>query len=399
MRVIRRISAVIIGFVFFLSGVLKLMDPVGATLVMEEYFKFLHLGFLSGISGLAGIGMALLEALLGAALITGVWRKVTGMVTGMLLALFTLLTALLYVKNPNMDCGCFGEIIHLTHLQSLLKNGVLLVLWALAFLPLRKQERTRKIKFVSFPIAAVSVVIFMIWSLMRIPLVDFTPFKPGAELMLPEDIDDPTDDRTPTLSLSDASGEYVDDLLMDGDLLAVSVYDPESMHPHQWERVFRLVRDAEETGFRPLVLAAATPAVMEELLPEAEMLHPQRPRQTERLRSVYPSGHQRMFWDHSASSSLTRQQRQWALTSSMWIRDMFQRRLPHPLSSLLQQDVRESSFVTRQIQRWLPPSRPATTTRFILHSSSGSSLQRTALRSTRWLRNHLTSSALFTRMR
>ena len=272
MRVIRRISAVIIGFVFFLSGVLKLMDPVGATLVMEEYFKFLHLGFLSGISGLAGIGMALLEALLGAALITGVWRKVTGMVTGMLLALFTLLTALLYVKNPNMDCGCFGEIIHLTHLQSLLKNGVLLVLWALAFLPLRKQERTRKIKFVSFPIAAVSVVIFMIWSLMRIPLVDFTPFKPGAELMLPEDIDDPTDDRTPTLSLSDASGEYVDELLMDGDLLAVSVYDPESMHPHQWERVFRLVRDAEETGFRPLVLAAATPAVMEELLPEAEML-------------------------------------------------------------------------------------------------------------------------------
>ena len=63
MRVIRRISAVLIGFVFFLSGILKLMDPVGAKLVVEEYLKFLHLGFLLGISGLIGSGMALLETL------------------------------------------------------------------------------------------------------------------------------------------------------------------------------------------------------------------------------------------------------------------------------------------------------------------------------------------------
>ena len=34
------------GFVFFISGLLKLMDPVGAGLVMKEYFKFLHIGFL-----------------------------------------------------------------------------------------------------------------------------------------------------------------------------------------------------------------------------------------------------------------------------------------------------------------------------------------------------------------
>lgn len=261
----------LIGFVLFLSGVLKLMDPVGATLVMEEYFKFLHLGALTGLSGVVGVGMALLEALLGAALITGVWRKVAGVITGVLLGFFTLLTVLLYVRNPRMDCGCFGEIIHLTHLQSLVKNGILMALWALAFLPLRKQERTRKIKFVSFPIAAVSVCVFMVWSLTRIPLVDFTPFKPGAELMLPEDIDDPTDDRTPTLSLSDASGEYVDELLMSGDLMAVSVYDPESLKPQQWEKIAGLLRDAVATGYRPLLLAAATPAMMEELVPDPEL--------------------------------------------------------------------------------------------------------------------------------
>ena len=264
MRVIRRISAVLIGFVLFLSGVLKLMDPVGARLVVEEYLKFMHIDFLSGMAGVIGSGMALLEALLGAALITGVWRKVVGIATGVMLGFFTILTFFLYIRNPRMDCGCFGEAIHMTHLQSLLKNLVLMALWALAFLPLRKQEQTRKIKYVSFPIVAISLCLFLLYSSLSIPLVDFTPFKPGAELLLPEDIEDPTDENAPTLSLSDASGEYVDEMLMDGDLLVVSVYDPEKLNPQQWEKIENLMRNAASLGYTPLVLAASTPEAMEE---------------------------------------------------------------------------------------------------------------------------------------
>ena len=271
MRIVRRLSAVLLGFVFFLSGVLKIMDPVGARLVAEEYLKFLHLGFLTGLGGVLGTGMALLEALLGAALITGVWRKITGVVTGVLMGFFTLLTVLLYIKNPPMDCGCFGEIIHLTHLQSLLKNIALLAVWALAFLPLRKQEPTRKIKFVNFPIAALSVCAFLVYSQLSIPLVDFTPFKPGAELMLPEDIDRP-EDKSPTLPLSDASGEYVDELLMQGPLLAVSVYDPDKIRPQQWDSIRQVMQDAADAGIKPMLLAAATPAGLEALNVQPELL-------------------------------------------------------------------------------------------------------------------------------
>ena len=263
MRVIRRISAVLIGFLFFLAGVLKLMDPTGARLIVEEYLKFLHLYFLMGASGVIGSGMALLETLTGAALITGVWRKVAAITTGVLLVFFTALTVLLYVKNPRMDCGCFGEAIRLTHLQSLVKNLILLALWALAFLPFRKLEITRKVKYVSFPIAAVSVCLFLLYSSLNIPLVDFTPFSPGAELMLPEDIIDPTDDRTPTLSISDATGEYVDERLIEGDLIAVSVYDPGKMKAEQWEKVQQMLQEAAEEGFTPMILAAATPEMME----------------------------------------------------------------------------------------------------------------------------------------
>ncbi len=272
MRIIRRISAVLIGFVFFLAGILKIMDPVGARLVVEEYLKFLHMGWLNGLAGVLASGMALLEALLGAALITGVWRKVAGLAVGVMTAFFTLLTFFLYLKNPHMDCGCFGEMIHLTHLQTLLKNIILLALWALAFLPLNKLEPTRKVKYVSFPIAAVSVVGFLLYSSLTIPLVDFTPFKPGAELMLPEDIDDPNDERTPTLSLSDASGEYFDDLLMEGDLMVVSIYDVAKLKPRQWDKIVKLLQDAAATGYKPMVLAAASPSIMQESTSAPEVL-------------------------------------------------------------------------------------------------------------------------------
>ena len=69
---IRRFCTVIIGTVFFAAGLLKLIDPVGAGMVIGEYFKFFHLGFLVILAKPAGVFLSLLETITGAALITGV---------------------------------------------------------------------------------------------------------------------------------------------------------------------------------------------------------------------------------------------------------------------------------------------------------------------------------------
>ena len=148
MKNVRRLCAVLIGVVFFVAGLLKLMDPVGAGLVVTEYFKFLHLGFLEPAAKVVGIAMALLEAVLGAALIAGVWPKLTGIVSGIVLGAFTILTVVLWIANPPMDCGCFGEVVHLTHAQSLIKNLILCVLWVVAFVPLSKAPVPRRAKYV-----------------------------------------------------------------------------------------------------------------------------------------------------------------------------------------------------------------------------------------------------------
>ena len=39
----KRLCAFILGAVFLVGGLFKLMDPVGSALVMESYFNFLHI--------------------------------------------------------------------------------------------------------------------------------------------------------------------------------------------------------------------------------------------------------------------------------------------------------------------------------------------------------------------
>lgn len=254
MRGLRKFAAWLLGGVFFIAGILKLMDPVGAGLVVGEYFKFFGTNFLMFSSKAVGISLALFETVLGAAIITGVWRKITALITLGVLGFFTILTAILWIFNPNMDCGCFGEAIHLTHAQSFIKNVVLLGFWALAYLPFSKLLPTSKIKYVSFSVAALSVVLFMIWSLRSIPMMDFTPFAPGTELMGDDDAFDPD---APVLSFCNAEYEYADSLATHGKVLVISAYNPDRLSHRDLSRIEACMSDAMfNTDFTVLLLSA-----------------------------------------------------------------------------------------------------------------------------------------------
>ena len=241
----KRICAVIIGMVLLVAGILKMMDPVGSGLVMDEYLNFFHLGFLKGASRFIACALALIESLLGAALIAGVWRKVIALASGGILALFTILTIILYLVKPNMDCGCFGEIIHLNHAQTLLKNLILDALWCLAFIPMGKLGQPQRIKYVSFSLAAVSLVLFLLFSSLSIPLRDYTDFKPGVEL-----------DEHP-LFFYDANYVYADSLASEGNVMVVSAYD--WMKKEDTDKVADFARLATDHGYNVLLVVASTP--------------------------------------------------------------------------------------------------------------------------------------------
>ena len=292
----RRFCAILIGLVFLASGLLKLLDPVGTGLIVSEYFKFFHLGFLQGTAKALGMVLSLVEAITGAALISGVFRKTTAIVTSILVVFFTIITLILWIAKPEMDCGCFGEAIHLSHGQTLLKNLVLLALAALAFIPFQNFGVPRKGKYVAFFLAIPSLIFALCHNARHLPMIDFTEFAPGTELFASLDNDyqemdgkvptfiyerngqrgsftlDALPDSTwtfvgvdtlsrsgmyknaskPVLSFRDAEGEYQDELAVLGKVMVFSVYDPEEA---DWDRIRTQAAEARICGATPLILA------------------------------------------------------------------------------------------------------------------------------------------------
>ena len=292
----RRFCAILIGLVFLASGLLKLLDPVGTGLIVSEYFKFFHLGFLQGTAKAMGMVLSLVEAITGAALISGVFRKTTAIVTSILVVFFTIITLILWIAKPEMDCGCFGEAIHLSHGQTLLKNLVLLALAALAFIPFQNFGVPRKGKYVAFFLAIPSLIFALCHNARHLPMIDFTEFAPGTELFASLDNDyqemdgkvptfiyerngqrgsftlDALPDSTwtfvgvdtlsrsgmyknaskPVLSFRDAEGEYQGELAVLGKVMVFSVYDPEEA---DWDRIRTQAAEARICGATPLILA------------------------------------------------------------------------------------------------------------------------------------------------
>ena len=306
---LKRFCGFITGLVFFLSGIVKLMDPVGAGLVMKEYYDFLHLGFMTFSSKVMGVAFALAETLVGVALITGVWRKITAKIAIIMQGFFTLLTLLLVIFNPQMDCGCFGEAIHLTHWQTFIKNIILLALLLAYYIPNKHLGDTKKKKYVSFALVTVSVLAFTGYSLKYIPLVDFTAYKPGAELQagasvnadeiyesvftyekdgvteefslghLPDStwtfvsvdtrLKEGHDDALAELSFYDpVTEEYMDTLAINGKVMVVSVYDT-GMSARRWKKTESFVSKAEAAGFAALILCADTTGIPQTLKEKA----------------------------------------------------------------------------------------------------------------------------------
>lgn len=302
-----------VGLVLFVAGVLKLMDPVGTSLIVGEYMNFLHLGFMRALSGAVGELFALSETLLGICLVTGVFRKFTAIAVSILLGGFTLLTLILWIFNPAMDCGCFGEAVHLTHFQSFAKNVVLCLLLAAALFPLRGIGTAKKRKYVTFGIVTASAVAFAVYSWLYIPMLELTPFNLSSRLYAATDESDYaeneyvatfvyekngkqgvfaldklpdstwtyvetrtvrkqdhiTENSYPQLPFSDRDGNLRDTLAVGDNVLVLSVPWVEKMSGTGWQKLLKTAQAASEAGFRALLLVAGSPESAAEAMAEA----------------------------------------------------------------------------------------------------------------------------------
>ncbi len=180
-------ARVIVGLTFVLSGLLKAVDPVGTALKVKDYLAPVIPSSWEGMESMSLVISFLLcggEFILGAFLLVGIYRRLCARLSVVFMLGMTALTLYILVANPVSDCGCFGDALPLTHLQTFLKNLILLpltifVLWQARSL---RHLYSRRERWVPGLLAVVGIGYFMAENYRHLPYRDFRPYAIGTDL-------------------------------------------------------------------------------------------------------------------------------------------------------------------------------------------------------------------------
>lgn len=189
-RLVDPIARFFVGGLFIFSGLIKLNDPIGTQIKMEEYFEvfaqdfgsFFHY-FIPWALEIAMI-MIVLELALGVAILIYYRMSLTAWVLLALMVFFTFLTFYSAYFNKVTDCGCFGDAIKLTPWESFWKDVVLMV-FVLHLFWYRKSYvpalRSREGHAVVAAVVAVSLYLG-VYAIRHLPFIDFRAYRIGNNI-------------------------------------------------------------------------------------------------------------------------------------------------------------------------------------------------------------------------
>ncbi len=124
MKYLVGIARLIVGFLFVISGLIKLNDPVGFAFKLQDYFapEVLNLEFLMPYALPLAMLLVIVEVLVGVALLIGYFKRLTLWLLLLMIVFFTFLTFYSAYFNKVTDCGCFGDAVTLTNWETFGKN-------------------------------------------------------------------------------------------------------------------------------------------------------------------------------------------------------------------------------------------------------------------------------------
>lgn len=189
MKIVIDIVRYIVGGLFIFSGLVKVVDPVGTAIKLEEYFAVFAGDIASFISIfepyalVIGIILNVLEVALGVALIIR-WRvRYTMNFLTIMILFFTFLTFYTAYFNKVTDCGCFGDAITLTPWQSFTKDVILVVLIGFLYLNINRiKESTFGPKNIIVVCTAAISLLLCIYAVKHLPMIDFRAYKVGVNI-------------------------------------------------------------------------------------------------------------------------------------------------------------------------------------------------------------------------
>ena len=198
------VARTVVGLTFILSGLVKAIDPLGTQYKIQDYLAAIppSLSLPDMLTLLMSVSLSMVEFTLGAFMLTAISRRLTARLTLLFMVVMTAVTVWIYIADPVTDCGCFGDALTLTNLETLLKNIVLLALAALvAWRPTHiGRLMSRSNQMLLGQMLMVTPVALSFWCLYDLPLIDFRPYHIGADIKagmeIPEGAEQPVFDTT-----------------------------------------------------------------------------------------------------------------------------------------------------------------------------------------------------------
>ena len=180
------ICRAVLAVTFIFSGYVKAIDPLGTQYKIRDYLTALSIGDYvpDWLTLGSSVALASLEFALGIFILFAIRRRFTTRVILAFMAVMTLITVWIAIANPVSDCGCFGDAISLTNVQTLLKN---VVLTACAVVVCRCRERMFRFvsennQWIAVNYTVIYIVATSIYSLYLLPRFDFRPYHVGANI-------------------------------------------------------------------------------------------------------------------------------------------------------------------------------------------------------------------------
>lgn len=194
LRIVVNLCRFLLAATFLFSGFVKANDPLGMVYKLEDYFSAWGITSIPELFVLMlSIALALFEFILGVYLFFGMRRKWVSRITLVFMAFMTLMTIYIAIANPVSDCGCFGDAIVLTNVQTLLKNIVLLgaAIVVSRWYRLQPHLISTRVYWIVSTLFGLGILAYTVYCIYALPVIDFRPYKVGTDLRkmieVPED--------------------------------------------------------------------------------------------------------------------------------------------------------------------------------------------------------------------
>lgn len=185
MKTLLTISRILVGVLFIFSGLVKANDPLGLSYKMQEFFEVWGLHGLNNITLAFSIIMITFEIIAGVAVLIGWQFRLFSWLLLLLIIFFTFLTGYAVLSGNIRECGCFGDCIKLTAMDSFIKDLVLLGLIILLFLNRNKVRPlfSRNANIALLLVATLGAAGLQWHVLEHLPVVDCLPYKKGNNVL------------------------------------------------------------------------------------------------------------------------------------------------------------------------------------------------------------------------